>query len=573
MLRLLRITDFAIIDTLEVGFGPGLNVLTGETGAGKSIIFDALNLALGGRASGDLIRTGAEEAVVETIFELPDTPGGRAARAAVEAAGVEVGPEGELIVRRRVSASGRSRIYLNGALSTAATLAGGGERIVNIHGQHAHQSLLRPALHLSLLDDFAGLSAERGALAALAGELRAAERALEAHRGGVREQAQRADLLRFQVEELERAAPRAGEMEAIEEELPRLQNAGRLAALSASLFETLYEGEGSVIEQLGRSMREIERLAELDPAQANLAGEAASALAQVESLAGSLRAYAQKIEQDPARLEELEARRALLRELRRKYGADEAECLAHLERVRGERSALSDAEGTEARLAGEVERIREEASRRALSLSAARKKAAKKLDKGMRAGLAELGLKGAAFETRLESRADEGGFVRAGGRAVTLRAEGIDQCAFFFSPNAGEAARPLARVASGGELSRLMLVLEAELRRGDLIPTLVFDEVDAGIAGAVAEVVGRKLREVSRNHQVLVITHLPQVASLGDRHFRIEKRTAKGRTTALIHPVEGEARVEEIARMGAGVKVTEAARRHAREMLQGARRG
>ena len=512
--------------------------------------------------------------MVETIFELPDTPGGRAARAAVEAAGVEVGPEGELIVRRRVSASGRSRIYLNGALSTAATLAGGGERIVNIHGQHAHQSLLRPALHLSLLDDFAGLSAERGALAALAGELRAAERALEAHRGGVREQAQRADLLRFQVEELERAAPRAGEMEAIEEELPRLQNAGRLAALSASLFETLYEGEGSVIEQLGRSMREIERLAELDPAQANLAGEAASALAQVESLAGSLRAYAQEDRAGPRppRRAGSAARPAprAAAQVRRGRGR-----MPRAPRARPGRAERPLRRGGDRGPAspGRWSASGRRRPRRALSLSAARKKAAKKLDKGMRAGLAELGLKGAAFETRLESRADEGGFVRAGGRAVTLRAEGIDQCAFFFSPNAGEAARPLARVASGGELSRLMLVLEAELRRGDLIPTLVFDEVDAGIAGAVAEVVGRKLREVSRNHQVLVITHLPQVASLGDRHFRIEKRTAKGRTTALIHPVEGEARVEEIARMGAGVKVTEAARRHAREMLQGARRG
>ena len=572
MLRLLRIANFAIIDSLEVEFGPGLNVLTGETGAGKSIIFEALDLTLGGRAGAGLIRAGAEEAVVETLFELPGTPGGQAARKILEEAGVEVGPDRELIVRRRVTPAGRSRIYLNGALGTAATLAAVGERLVNIHGQHAHQALLRPAAHLGLLDEFAGLGEELGKLEEAVRALREAERALARHGQGARERAQRAGMLRFQAEEIERARLSPGEMEAIDAELPRLRNAERLGTLAGELYQKLYEAEGSVSERLGEVQRGLGRLAEMDPARARWEEEAASLLAQAESLAEALRAYAGGAEHDPARLEQLEARRALLRELRRKYGGGEAECLAFLARTKEELASLSDEAGGEARLSAGRDRLRAEAGRLARAVSEARRKAAKKLDKGMAEGLAELGLKGAVFETKLAHAEDPEGFLEIGGRKVRLRADGADECEFFFSPNPGEPPRPLARVASGGELSRLMLALESVLRRGDLIPTLVFDEVDAGIGGAVAEVVGRKLLEVSRDHQVLVVTHLPQVASLADRHFGIEKRVAKGRTAASIRPLDGEARVEEVARMGAGLEITPAARAHAKEMLRGARK-
>ena len=571
MLRLLRIANFAIIDALEVEFGPGLNALTGETGAGKSIIFEALNLTLGGRAGAETVRAGAGEAVVETLFDLPDTPGGRAAQKILEEAGVEVGPERELIVRRRVAPAGRSRIYLNGALGTAATLAAVGERLVNIHGQHAHQTLLRPSTHLGLLDEFAGLGEELSKLGETVRALRETERALAERDRGARERAQRADLLRFQVEELESARLAPGEMEAIEAELPRLRNAERLGTLAGELHQRLYEAEGSVFERLGEIQRGLGRLAELDPGRAKWQEDTASLLAQVESLSEGLRAYAGGAEGDPARLEALEARRGLLRELRRKYGADEAECLGFLARAKDELASLSDEAGGERLLAGR-DRLRAEAGRLARHVSEARRKAARTLDKRMGAGLAELGLPGAVFETRLAHAGDPESFLEIGGRRVRLRADGADEGEFFFSPNPGEPPRPLARVASGGELSRLMLALESVLRRGDLIPTLIFDEVDAGIGGAVAEVVGRKLLEVSRDHQVLVITHLAQVASLADRHFGIEKHVAKGRTTASIRPLGGEARVEEIARMGAGLEITRAARQHAKEMLRGAKK-
>ena len=567
MLRLLKITNFAIIDDLEIAFGPGLNVLTGETGAGKSIIFDALNLTLGARARGDLVRTGAKEAVVESLFEIPDTSAGLATRSLLVEAGVEIEDEGELIVRRRVAEAGRSRIYLNGVLGTASLLSSVGERLVNIHGQHAHQSLLRPAGHLGLLDDFAQTSGERTALGELVRDLKTAEEKLRVHKEGVRERAQRADLLRFQVEELEKAALRAGELAEIEAELPRLRNAGRLIEGAASLYKRLYEAEGAIVEKTGEIQRGLEDIASLDESLHPLAEEAASAQAQLESLADSLRDYAERIEHDPERLESLEERRALVREMIRKYGSDEAECLAYLEECRNSLAIISDEEGTEARLVDALDALRADLSKAALALSEERARAAQSLDERMEDALAELGLAGARFQTFITHQEDPEGFIRVGGRAVAIRADGVDRAQFHFSPNPGEPPRPLSRVASGGELSRLMLSLESVLRRADLIPTLIFDEVDAGIGGAVAEVVGRKLKGVSESHQVLVVTHLPQVASLGARHFRVEKHVAEGRTATRIELLEDGERVEEIARMGTGLEITDAAREHAREML------
>ncbi len=568
MLRLLKITNFAIIDDLEIAFGPGLNVLTGETGAGKSIIFDALNLTLGARAGGDLVRAGAKEAIVESLFEIPDTAGGSAARSLLEEAGVEIEEGGELIVRRRVVEAGRSRIYLNGVLGTASLLSRVGERLVNIHGQHAHQSLLRPASHLGLLDDFAQTSGESAALGEMVRNLKAAEERLGAHREGVRERAQRADLLRFQVEELEKAALRAGELVEVEAELPRLRNAGRLIEGAASLYERLYEAEGSVVEKTGEIQRELEGMADLDQSLGTLAEEAASAQAQLESLAESLRDYAEGIEHDPERLETLEARRALIREMIRKYGSDETECLAYLEESREQLAAISDEEGTEARLMAERDSLRTDLAKSALALSEKRARAAQDLDARMEEALGELNLTGAKFETLITHTEDPEGFIKMDGRTVVVRADGVDRAQFHFSPNPGEPPRPLNRVASGGELSRLMLALESVLRRADLIPTLIFDEVDAGVGGAVAEVVGRKLKGVSASHQVLVVTHLPQVASLGNRHFRVEKHVEGDRTQTRVELLYDDERVEEIARMGTGLEITDAAREHAREMLE-----
>ncbi len=567
MLRVLRIANFAIIDDLEVAFGPGLNVLTGETGAGKSIVFDALGLTLGARARSDMVRAGAAGAIVEAAFEIPDAAGGLAARALLGEAGVDVPDGGELIVRRRVAKNGRSRVYLNGAMGPTSLLCAVGERLVNVHGQHAHQSLLRPATHLELLDDFARTRAQRDSLGPLARALHAVEEKLRAHKEGVRERAQRADLLRFQVEELESARLRPGELAEIEGELPKLKNAEFLGGVAASLYERLYGAEGAVVEKTGEIRRELEGMVRLDASLRPLLDEAASAQAQLENLADALRDYAAGIADDPERLESLEARRAFIREMIRKYGSDEAECLAFLERRRNDLEEVADEAGTEARLAEERDGLQKKIARIALCLSRIREEASRGLDAGVERGLDELGLAGAAFQTRITHQETAAGFIRRDQKTVALRADGVDRAEFHFSPNPGEPPRPLRRVASGGELSRLMLALESVLGRADLIPTLIFDEVDAGVGGAAAEVVGRKLKAVSENHQVLVVTHLPQVASLGDRHFRAEKRVVNDRTATTIHALADEERVEEIARMGAGLAITDAARQHAREML------
>jgi len=572
MLHLMRISDFAIINSLEVGFGPKLNVLTGETGAGKSIIFEALHLTLGGRATSGLVRSGAKDATVESFFELPTTPGGQAARGILEGAGIDVPPDGELIVRRRISASGRSRIYLNGALSTAATLTSISDSLVNIHGQHSQQTLLKSSAHLNLLDNFGGLGNERKALGYLVSKMTAAKEKLEAHQTNAQARAQHTELLQFQVEELESTALSPGEAKSIEAELPRLRNAERLGSLSQGIYEELYGAEGSVIEQLGECLRKLERLIELDPSQAPLLDQATSTRAEVESLADSIRDYFGGTEIDPGRLEAFEKRSALLREIIRKYGTNEAECIAYLGRVRSELDALSYEEGSESHFEEAARSLQEEVARRSIALSSQRQEASAELDVKMRENLSELGLEGAILETRLSHRFDSAGFIKVNGEKVLLRSDGIDVCEFHCSPNTGEPPRPLASIASGGELSRLMLAFESVLRRGDLIPTLIFDEVDAGIGGRVAEVVGRKLQEVSSNHQVLVITHLPQVACLGDRHFRINKHTAAGRTLTSIELIEGNERIKEIARMSAGLEVTEAAIKHATEMLEAGKR-
>ncbi len=454
MLRLLRITNFAIIDDLEIAFGPGLNVLTGETGAGKSIIFGALNLALGSRAGGDLVRAGAREAIIESLFEIPDTEGGLAACTLLEEAGVEVEEDGELIVRRRVAETGRNRIYLNGVLATASLLSQVGERLVNIHGQHAQQSLLRPASHLGLLDNFAGTNGERETLGELVRDLKTAEETLSAHREGVRERAQRADLLRFQVQELEKATLRAGELAEIEAELPRLRNAGRLMEGAASLYQRLYEAEGSVVEKTGEIQRELEGMATLDESLGLILEEAASAQAQLANLADSLRDYTERIEHDPERLEALEARRAVIREMTKKYGDEEAECLDFLEKCRSSLTSISDEEGNEARYVDTRDALRTDLANSALALSEKRTSAAQNLDARMEETLAELGLAGARFETLITHWEDPESFIHIGGRTVAVHSNGVDRAQFHFSPNPGEPSGTRRHPSAPGRKSR-----------------------------------------------------------------------------------------------------------------------
>ncbi len=562
MLQVLRIRNFAVIRELEVELTPGLNVFTGETGAGKSLLFAALELALGGRASSDLIRTGEREASVEAIFTPPR---GDRWKALFERLGLP--QEETLFIRRLISAEGRGRVYINGALSTLGALTDLGDMLVDIHGQHQHQSLLNPAHHLLLLDASGGLEGLRREAEETLSLLRKAEEELLDLERRERERKERGELLRFQIGELERAALRPAEEEELRRELELGRNAERLRALSGGALHKLYAGEGSAIDTLGEALKAMEELAKLDESLRGLLEQGRSSSVELKEIALALRDYSETRETDPRRMEELEGRLEELSRLKRKYGGTVDECLRYSERAGRELEELQSGEERALELKGQIEGLKERASRLCLKLSEERSRSASALEGKVVRELRELGMPGVLFQVHLSHEADPEGFIICRGERVKAFSYGIERGEFLISPNPGEELRPLARIASGGELSRIMLALKGILVEQDEIPTLVFDEVDVGIGGRVAEVVGRRLRAIASSHQVICITHLPQIASLASSHYLISKRTLRGRTETAIEHLDVEGRVEELARMAAGREVTDTARQHAREML------
>jgi DNA repair protein RecN (Recombination protein N) len=549
MLLTLSVKNFAIIDRLEIEFGPGFNVLTGETGAGKSIVMDALGLILGDRASPELIRTGCEEAAVEALFDLA---GALALQEALAEAGFSGGDE--LVLRRVVSRGGRSRAYVNGSLATLAQLQPVAEKLVAVCGQHEHQALLQRDAHLPFLDRFGGhqqllseyrthFNAWRDTTSRLA-RLAAAER----------ERAERHDLLRYQLRELTEAQLRAGEDEELAAERLLLQHAERLAAAASGGYNALYAADGAVCERLGRLAGELAALAAIDPALGQLAETLRQSLYVLEDAAIQLRDHLGSISFEPGRQAEVEERLARLAALKRKYGVSVAALLDRQAALAAELDELEDAEGSRAAL--EAERARRQAVLAATGarLGAARQAAGERLRSAMQLELADLAMPGARFELQMTELPEPG-------------PDGLERGEFLLAPNRGEALLPLARIASGGELSRILLALKRIDPGSDQVPTLVFDEVDAGIGGATATAVAGKLRDVSRRAQVLCVTHLPQVAAGAGRHFLVVKREAAGRTITAVEQLEGEARVAEMARMLGGAQVTERTLAHARELI------
>ncbi len=558
MLQELRIRDLAIIEDLRVEFAPGLNVLSGETGAGKSILVDALGLVVGGRAASDLLRAGAEAAVVEAVFRLDGRPD---VRGKLEALGLDA--SGEMVVRRSVAPGGKGRAWVNGSPVTQAMLAEITDALVEIHGQHEHQRLLRREFHLDCLDRSAGLLDRRAGIAETARRARELAREREALRLSVEERIRQIDYLRFQVDEIRKADPQPGEDGRLVAERARLAHAARLAEVAAGAEEGLYSGEGAAVDALGRAAAALREGARLDRGLGAGAERVEAALREIEDVAAELRDYAEKAVLDPERLAEVDARLETLRRLARKYGPGIEDVLA----------ALGSAEEKLALLEGHDERLaaiekgcaeaEEEGRARARELSAARRQAARALERKVREELTTLGMPQALFEVHF----DEGPPPPPG-----FTERGADRVEFLFSPNPGEPPRPLARVASGGELARTMLALQNVLAAGDLPTTFVFDEADAGVGGRLADAVGRRLADLAAGHQVLCITHLPQIAARGAWHLRVIKEQRKARTVARVEVLEGDARVEEIARMSGGAQVTETTRAHARDLLsRGAR--
>jgi len=554
MLERLRIRDLALLDEADVEFRPGLNVVTGETGAGKSLLVQAVSLLVGGRADADVVRDGAAAAVVEGEFRLSAEP---AARAAALLSEWELDFDGEtLIVRREVQAGGKSRATVNQSPVTQAALRRLGEILLDLHGQHEHQSLLREGAALVTLDRLADLEPERARYAETLAALREAEGEHERLVGSLATFAERRDYLAHAARELDDARLAEGEEEELARESARLAHADRLRALAAEALERLSDGERPAVESLAAAARALEQAATLD---ASLAPEIATlreaGIAAAET-ARTLADYASRLEADPATLEGIEARRELYARLQRKYRRTIGELLAWREELKLELAEGEDAEGSLAR-ATEKKEARERAARDAAgALSKGRQKAAAEWSTKLSRELKPLGFQHARIAFEVQPAEED-----------RLGAAGLDEVSLSFSANPGEAPRPLQKIASGGELSRVMLSLKTALETKDRVDLLLFDEVDSGIGGAVAQAVGERLRKLSLHRQIVCVTHLPMIAALAAHHLAVTKRTAGGRTVARIAGLDHDARVAELSRMLAGERVTETTRRQARELL------
>jgi DNA repair protein RecN (Recombination protein N) len=543
MIRFLAIRNLAVIESVAVEFEQSFNILTGETGAGKSILVEAVGLLLGGRAAQDLIRTGEDLATVEAIFETEDGS--------------------ELVVRREITSQGRSRAFINGALATAAALKDLSNRLVELHGQHEHQQLLDPTQHLALLDAWAGLERPRATVAAAFATVKSRREQLDRLRMDDRERAARLDLVEFQLTELRKANLQPGEDETLAAERQLLRSADTIQRLCGESYAELYDSEAAALTTLGHVWKRVSELAAIDPRFAPYLEARDGIKAQLEDLAFTLRDFTDGIDASPERLQHVEDRLALIERLKRKHGGTLEEAIMHRDRLAAEHAALTGGESSIA----EIERQLADAGlaflESARGLSDARRTAAPRFARAIESELGELAMERTKFEVRLTTAAAEGQWTEAG----------IDAGEFFLSPNVGEELRPLARIVSGGELSRVMLALKtlsamANGKTQDPTPkTLIFDEVDAGIGGRVATVVGQKLQSLGNRFQVLCITHLPQIAACGRTHFLIEKRITGRRTVTSVTDLNDEERVAELARMMGGEAAGDKAIESARELL------
>ncbi|MBE3573945.1 MAG: DNA repair protein RecN [Firmicutes bacterium] len=573
MLLELHVENFALIDEVSLPLQPGLNVLTGETGAGKSILIDALALLLGARANADLIRTGKEAAVVEAAFAVaPSSP----VWAALAELGVEADPQGPdpLLVSRELSRSGRNRCRINGRMVTVPALGEVIGHLVDLHAQHEHQSLLQPSRQRALLDAFAGEPVLKLArqVAGLYEEMRTKEEDLRNRRQREADVARQLDLLEYQAREIASARLQPGEDEELEAERRLLRNAGQAAALGDRVHRLLAGGEGGgeeagALNLLGQASADVQRLLTLAPSLAEAGRLLESAQIEVAEAARQVADFLSRLEADPARLNAVEERLADLAELKRKYGPSLPEVLEYARKIQHELEDLRHFDENLAASQAEVERLRQEWLHLALQLSEARREAARRLEAALSRELPDLALASARLLVQVSYEEDAGGLPGPDGRRLRPGSHGVDSVEFLFTANPGEPPRPLGRVASGGELSRLMLALKTVLAQVDQVPTLIFDEIDTGISGRTAQAVAEKLARLSRRRQVICVTHLPQIACMSDRHFCLEKTTEAGTTRTRARLLEGEERIGELARMLGGARVTETTRQHAREMV------
>jgi DNA repair protein RecN (Recombination protein N) len=551
MLQFLNISNIALIDDMQVEFDSGLNLLTGETGSGKSIIVDALGVLIGGRFTSELLKSGTERGSIEGLFSVSSNP---ELELLLENAGLS--PATELIIRREISATGRNKIFINNQLATYSLLRDLRPFLVDIHGQGEQQTLFNPETHLEILDAFAGNQSLREQVANAYERWIGVRRELESLRRDESERFQLVDTLKSQIEELERVQLSPGEDEKLEEERRRLTNVEKLTTLSQSSYGRIYEDDDAALTRLRQSIKEIEELAEYESSFRDYLEGMESARAVLEDLSFSLRDFADRLEFSPARLAEIEDRLAELLRLKRKYGGSIEAALDHLARSQDRLRQIETSDEREQELNSELAAARDHYLERARKLHQERVRAAKTFEQAVEKGIAEVALANARFQVQLSDRTD------------SASDKGIDHTEFYFSANVGEEVKPLARVASGGEASRLMLVLKTVANGSQFPRTIVFDEIDTGIGGRVSEAVGIKLKKLSQTNQVLCVTHQPQIARFADSHLVVQKEALKGRTQVSVGKLDRSGRIEELARMLTGAEITEIARRHAKELLK-----
>jgi DNA repair protein RecN (Recombination protein N) len=567
MLRELAIRNLAVIEETRVAFGPGLNVLTGETGAGKSIVIDALLLVRGSRAQLDLVRTGVDVASVEAVFDVPST--GPVA-AVLDEAG-HAAPDGQLIIRRELARSGRHRVFVNDAAATVGLLEKLGDLLVEIHGQHEHQRLMEPARQLEVLDRFAGGEESRAELARLWHQWAAARTSLRRLHDEAREGARQEERYRWELSEIDTVQFREGEEEELRLERRRLQNAERICAGLEETMNLLNEDPQAVAVKLGRAGALLRELSRFDPETAESIEALDGALAYVEDAVGRVRSLRERAVVDPDRLRQIDDRLDAIGSLKRKYGETAAAVAAYRAEIAGALDRLERHDDIREQMEREVTAGAEAAARVAGTLSEARMEGAKRLERLIQRELRALGMDHARFHVLLRREPAGDGELASRGDGWQIGPRGAETVEFLLSANPGEELRPLAKVISGGELSRTMLAVKTILAGTDDVPTMVFDEVDAGIGGRVADAVGQKLRQTASGRQVLCVTHLAPIAAFAQHHLVVDKRVGKGTTRTTVTALDAPGRVEEIARMLGGEHVTDTSRRHARELLKSAR--
>ena len=563
MLKELRINNFAIIDNLHVEFASGLTALTGETGAGKSIIIDALNLILGGRADSNFIRTGETSATVESIFEIDN----------LETLGIlkELGissDNGEIVVRRTISSSGKNRCLINDSTVTVGVLATLGNRLVDIHGQHDHQALLNSEIHVDILDLYGKTTEERKEFSKKYFNYLEEIRKIDELRFKESNRIEREDFLRFQINEIDKANLSIDEENQLKSEKNKLQHAEKIQGSIKLVLDLIVDSEGAVFDRFGVAQKKLESLLSIDPELEKQVQRGQTAFYEIEELVEELRDYIQKVEFNPSRLEEIEDRMAEINGLKRKYGGDIDLILSQRDKIAEELDTLSNFQENIENIQKCINSHQIVLAKDSVTLADKREKTASVFKKNVEKELCDLGMKDVKLEVQFNYEKDDSSFVAYRKQKVKINSTGIGVIEFLFSPNPGEDLKPLVKVASGGELSRLMLALKSNLNKQDIIPVMVFDEVDTGIGGKIAEVVGNKLKKIATEKQVFCITHLPQIAGKASSHFMVFKTVKDKRTHSGIRELSEKERVEEIARMSSGEKITETTLKHAREMIQ-----